>query len=130
MSNLDWIKSYSIKHKFFCFHFFQFWEKKSRKFMTHKWPFFDHFWSFFCLLHENLEQTWGPDGHFEVLSMLKSKLDQELRHNMGKIFFSWYHFRGKKPKWALTPRMETSSYIFNINIFSKFFEAFMSHIIR
>ena len=47
--------------------------------MTHKWPFFDHFWSLICQLHDNLSQ----DSHFEVLSMLKSKLDQELRHNIG-----------------------------------------------
>ena len=28
MSKFDWIKSYTIKQKLFCFHLFQFWQKK------------------------------------------------------------------------------------------------------
>ena len=46
--NLNWIKSYYIKHFFFHFRgFFQFWKKKW-KFVIHKLPFYDHFWSLFC----------------------------------------------------------------------------------
>ena len=62
MSKFDWIKSYTIKQKLFCFHLFQFWQKKVWKSMTHKWPFFDHFWSLICQLHDNLSQNLGPDG--------------------------------------------------------------------
>ena len=39
--------------------------------MTHKWPFFDHFWSLFYQPHDNLSQNSGPDSHFEVINMLK-----------------------------------------------------------
>ena len=52
--------------------FFQFWKKKSWKFMTLKMAIFDNFWSFFCQLHENISQIWSSEGHFEVLSMFKS----------------------------------------------------------
>ena len=52
---------------------FQFWKKKYWKFTAHKWPFFDHFGSFFCQLPENLSQIWGPDSHFEVLILIGSK---------------------------------------------------------
>ena len=38
------------------------------KFVTHKWLFSDHFYPFFCQLHENLSQNWGSDGHFEGLN--------------------------------------------------------------
>ena len=47
-------KSYSIKHKSFYFHFFQFWKKKYCKFMSHKWPFFDHF----CLFLPIAWKSW------------------------------------------------------------------------
>ena len=72
MLKLNYIKSYKRKQKKICFYLFQFWKKKYWKFMSHKWPFFDRFGSFFFQLHENLLQNWGPDGHFEVLSMSKS----------------------------------------------------------
>ena len=44
------------------------------------WPFYDHFWSFSCHLHKYILQSFGTDGHFEVLNVSKSQLDQKLRH--------------------------------------------------
>ena len=46
--------------------------------MTHKWSSWDHFWPFFGQLHENISQKRGSDGHFEMLSVSKSYLHQEL----------------------------------------------------
>ena len=37
-----------------------------------------------------------------------------------------HHFRAILPKWVLTPQKETSSHIFKMAIFSKFFGAFIS----
>ena len=45
--------------------------------MTHKWSSWDKFWPFFGQLHENISQKRGSDGHFEMLSVTKSKLGQE-----------------------------------------------------
>ena len=81
--NLNWIKSYDIKHIFFSFlEVFNFLRKKRGKFTPHKRPFYDHFWPFFCQLHRNLSQNWGSDGHFQVLNSSKSYLVQ--KKNMQK----------------------------------------------
>ena len=40
------------------------------------------------------------------------------------------YFKGSLPKWILTPQKKTSSQIFKMAIFSKFFWAFMRQIIR
>ena len=77
-SNLNWIKI----TLFFASSFLQFCKKKTWKFMTHKWPLYDYFWPFFRQLHKNLSQNWGLGGHFEVLTMSKSQLDQKLWLNM------------------------------------------------
>ena len=42
--NLNWIKSYNIKHIFIHFRGFSILEEK--KFIPHKRPFYDHFWPF------------------------------------------------------------------------------------
>ena len=41
-----------------------------------------------------------------------------------------YHFRASLPKWVLTTPKKISSHIFKMAIFPKFFEDFMTHIIR
>ena len=49
------------------------------------------------------------------------------------IFFpclKMHHFRGKIPKYVLTPQKKTSCHIFNMAIFSKLFGDIISHIIR
>ena len=58
--------------------------------MTIFWPF----WSFFHQLHWNLSQNWGPNGHFEVLSMFWLQLDQDLTHKIGKTFTKNASFQG------------------------------------
>ena len=51
-----------------------------------------------------------------------------------KIFIfsclNMHHFRASLPKWVLTTPKEISSHIFNMAIFPKLFEAFMTQIIR
>ena len=42
------------------------------------WPFYDHFCSFFCQLHEYVSQNLSAEGHFEVLNASKAQLDQKL----------------------------------------------------
>ena len=59
--NPNWYKSYDHKSL-----------ANSPKLETNKWPFYDHFWPFFCQLYEHLSQNWGSDGHFEVLNRSKS----------------------------------------------------------
>ena len=51
-----------------------------------------------------------------------------LRINFLKV--KMHHFRGNLLKWVLTPQKETSSRVFKMTIFKKFFGAFMRHIIR
>ena len=70
--NINWIKSYDLKHIFFHFFGFSILEEKKWKFTPDKKPFFDHFWSFFSQLHRYLSQNWVLDGHFEMLSVSKS----------------------------------------------------------
>ena len=36
------------------------------------WPFYDHFWPFFCQLQKYISQKWGSDEHFEVPNLPKS----------------------------------------------------------
>ena len=36
------------------------------------WLFYSHFWGIFCQPYRYLSQTFGADGHFEVLNMSKS----------------------------------------------------------
>ena len=54
------------------------------------WQFYDHFWSFFCQLHEYLSQNLGADVHFEVLNVSKFYLDKKVQHKkhfLVSIFF-------------------------------------------
>ena len=48
---------------------------------------------------------------------------------MLKIIFFMPYFRGKLPKYVLTPLKKTSYHIFKMGIFSKFFVDIMTHII-
>ena len=41
-----------------------------------------------------------------------------------------HHFKASLPKWFLTPPKEINSHIFKMAIFPKFFETFISHLIR
>ena len=41
-----------------------------------------------------------------------------------------HHFKGKIPKYVLTPLKKNGCHIFKIAIFSKFFGDVMNHIIR
>ena len=72
---------------------------------------YNHFWPFFCQLNINLSQIWGSDGHFEILSVSRYKLDQKLCHDISrKLLFSclkMHHFRAILPKWVLTPQIKS-----------------------
>ena len=128
--NLNWIKSYTKNTICFLSFYFQFCKKSVWKYTTLKWPFLAIFWQ----LHQNISKNWDSDRHFELLSESKSWLDQKLWHNISySIFVSclkMHHFRASLPKWVLTSPKEISSHIFKMTIFPKFFEAFMTHIIR
>ena len=56
--------------------------------LTHKWPFYDHFWPYFCPMY--LSQNLGSDGHFEVLNRCKSQLVQKLWHKMKMFPFPFF----------------------------------------
>ena len=78
--NPNCIKSNAIlKHFFFHFLYFCKFVKKN---MTHN----GHFTTIsghFLTTEYNLSQNIGLDGHFEVLSVSKSCLDEKVRHNIG-----------------------------------------------
>jgi hypothetical protein len=61
------------------------------------WSFYNHFWPFFCQLHEYLSQNWGSEEHFEVPNLPKSQLAQKLQHKTQ--FYSFpgvFNFERKK----------------------------------
>ena len=62
------------------------------KFANEKWPFSDHFWSFFCQLHVYILQNWGSDSHFEVLSWSATYLVQ-------KLWQKWKTCKDAKNAW-------------------------------
>ena len=76
----------------------------------------------------------GSKYHLETVQTTFSESNNYYRAIFVKTNFfpclKMHHFRGKIPKYVLTPQKETSSPIFKIAIFSKFFGNFMSHIIR
>ena len=43
-----------------------------RKNPENLWLINDHFFTLFVIFFELLSQNWGPDSHFEVLTMFKS----------------------------------------------------------
>ena len=74
-----------------------------------RWPFYNHFWPFFCQLHEYLLQNLGADSHFEGLNVSKSQWDQNLWH---KTQFFWQvcssileekNWKFKIQKWPFSP---------------------------
>ena len=60
------------------------------------WPFYDHFWSFFGKLHEYLSQNLVTGGHFEVLNLSKSQLDQKLQQKTEVLLFPFFFNFGRK----------------------------------
>ena len=68
--NLNWINGYDKKPKFFSYQFFFFNFVKKWKLMIIRWPFYNHFWSFFCQLQKNLSQNWGSDSFLRCLVCL------------------------------------------------------------
>ena len=63
------------------------------------WPFYGHFWSFFGKLHEDLSQNLVTGGHFEVLNLSKSQLDQKLQQKTEVLLFPiFFNFGRKNPE--------------------------------
>ena len=61
-----------------------------------RWPFYNHFWPFFCQLHKYLSQNLGSDGHFEEVNMSKSQLNQNLWHKLQEFLTSLFFNFGRK----------------------------------
>ena len=126
--NSNWIKIYDKNLKLFwqvCFSTLE--EKKNENLSFKNGHFFGNYINIFhkteiqlvilrCLVCKNL--NWIKSYNIILI----------------KIFFfsclKMHHFRASLPKWDLTPQKETSSCVFKMAIFSKFFGAFMRHIIR
>ena len=102
--------------------------------MTHKWPFFDCFWSFFAnfmsIFHETEVQTVILRCLVSLnLNWIKSYYIKLVK----KYFFPYlkmHHFRAISPNWILTPQKEISCHIFKMAILTKFFDDLMNHITR
>ena len=126
---LNWIISYDINYKLFwqlCFSILE--EKKASK-MAIFWPL----WSFFGNYMEIFHKTEIQTVILRCLVCLNPNWIKSNDIKSDNIFFSclkMHHFRASLPKWVLTSPKEISSHIFKMAIFPKFFEAFMTHIIR
>jgi hypothetical protein len=77
--NSNWKRTYNINHNFSVDCFFNFVRKNKIKLKFQKLPFFNHFWSFFWLLHKYLSQNWDSDRHLRCLMCINLKL----QHNIG-----------------------------------------------
>ena len=130
--NLNWIKSYEIKHNFL----------------------------FFCnFVKKYTENSWLINGHFRTIYghflanyikiYHKTEIQTVILRCLVCQFLNWiksydiilvkvilfsclimHHFMACLPKWVLTPPKEISSHIFKMVIFSKFFGDFIKEIIR
>ena len=111
----------------------QFSKKKNWSFKFQKCPFFNHFWSIFgsyiiIFYKTEIQTVFLRCLVCKNLNLIKSYNIVSKRF----FFFSWvkmHYFRASLPKWILIPQKETSSCVFKMDIFSKFFWAFMRHII-
>lgn len=107
--NLNWIKKYETKHNFFISVYFQFCKKKN-------------------------ENLWLINGYFTTISghfsANYSKISHKTKVQMVISWMKMHYFMAILPKWILAPPKETSSHIFKMVIFPKFFGAFMKIIIR
>ena len=114
--NLIWIKSYDIKHNFFWQLCFSILEEKTENLRI----------SFKKLRFRRSSWVWVVCKNLSWIKSFNKILD--------KIFiFSclrMHYFKGILPKWVLTPLKETSSRIFKMTTFLKFFLASMRDIIR
>ena len=56
-----------------------------------KWLFYSYFWPFSRQLYVCLSQNWSSDGHFDVLCVSISSLDQKLQHIISQkhFFHAW-----------------------------------------
>ena len=80
------------------------------------WLFYSHFWGIFCQPYRYLSQTFGADGHFEVLNMSKSQLDQKLKAKTQIILFLFFFNFGRKNHENL--------WLINANFFYHFWSLF------
>ena len=103
--------------------------------MTHKWPFFDCFWSFFAnfmnIFHKTEVQTVILRCLVSLnLNWIKSYYIICISQHFFFRYLKMHHFRAISPKWVLTPQKEISCHIFKMAILTKFFGDLMNHIIK
>ena len=114
--------------------FFQLWKKNFWKFLTHKRPLFDYFWSYYANYRKVFHKSEVQTIILRCLVCLNLNWIKNYNIMLVKIFFfsclKMHHFSTSLPKWILTPSKENSSHVFKITIFSKLFGAFTRHIIR
>ena len=127
--NPNGIKIYDINHNFFDKCVFQFWKKKIENLSFkngHFTPISGHFFgTYISIFHKTEIQT-------VILRCLVCKNCSWIKsYNtmLVKIFFFHAWKCINLPKGVLTPQKKTSSCVFKMGIFSKFFGAFMRHII-
>ena len=133
--NLNWIKSYNIKYKCFQFiYFFNFVRKKTENLWLMNGGFTTISGHFFANYIKIFHKTEIQTVILRCLVCLNLNWIKSNNTILAKLFiFSClkiHYFRASLPKWVLTPPKETSSHIFKMALFPKFFGAFMKHIIR
>ena len=82
-----------------------------------------HYHTIFIFIAKNRQEMGGNKMQWKVLLSRGHNILQSLQ-NIRKLLYiriSIHHFRDILPKWFLTIPMETSSHIFKMAIFSKFF---------
>ena len=109
---------------------FQFCKKKSWKFMTHRWPFFDCLGSFFAIFMKIFHKT---EVQMVILRCLVSlNLNWIKNYNIILVkekknpCLKMHHFRAIPPKWVLRHQKKISCHIFKMAIWQNL----MNHIIR
>ena len=134
--NPNWIQSYDLKHKYFRdLGFCNFVRKNNEKFRLINGHFMTISGQFFANYIKIFHKTEVQTVILRCLLSLNLNLIKSHYIILVKIFvfscLNMHHFRASLPKWVMTtPPTETSSHIFKINIFPKFFRALIRHIIR
>ena len=116
--NPNWMKVYDKKHNFFWVPWFSVLkEKKSWKFVTHKWPLLTVFGHLFANFMNIFHKTEVQTVILRCLVSLNLNWIKSYNIILVKIFLfsclKMHHVRAMLPKWFLTPFLE-SSYFFKL----------------
>ena len=131
-------KKYNLSHIVFIFPLFNY-VKKTLKFTTHKWPFYDLFWPVELTGQIFVNLIYKTEVQTVILMFLVCPNDNWIKINNTIYFFmpenysivyytvlKMHHFMASLLKWVLTKKFSH----FQNGYFSKILWTFMTHTIR